>query len=66
MPFGKGHHLHLVDGAAFIFRAFHAEPPRKLADFSSKVVVGLACTHAHARAQHTTHTCAPGFLCLVV
>ena len=27
MPFGKGHHLHLVDGSAFIFRAFHALPP---------------------------------------
>lgn len=25
--FGKGHHLHLVDGSAFIFRAFHALPP---------------------------------------
>ncbi|MEM7520133.1 MAG: DNA polymerase I, partial [Pseudomonadota bacterium] len=27
MPFGKGHHLHLIDGSAFIFRAFHALPP---------------------------------------
>ncbi|QFU07488.1 DNA polymerase I [Rhodobacteraceae bacterium THAF1] len=27
MSFGKGHHLHLVDGSAFIFRAFHALPP---------------------------------------
>ncbi len=26
-PFGKGHHLHLIDGSAFIFRAFHALPP---------------------------------------
>ncbi len=25
--FGKGCHLHLVDGSAFIFRAFHALPP---------------------------------------
>ncbi|MHA3913281.1 DNA polymerase I [Halovulum sp. GXIMD14793] len=25
--FGKGHHLHLIDGSAFIFRAFHALPP---------------------------------------
>ncbi len=25
--FGKGHHLHLVDGSAFIFRAYHALPP---------------------------------------
>ncbi|UWR26216.1 DNA polymerase I [Sulfitobacter sp. S223] len=27
MAFGKGHHLHLIDGSAFIFRAYHALPP---------------------------------------
>ena len=27
MGFGKGHHLHLIDGSAFIFRAYHALPP---------------------------------------
>ena len=27
MTFGKGDHLHLIDGSAFIFRAFHALPP---------------------------------------
>ncbi len=27
MAFGKGHHLHLIDGSGFIFRAFHALPP---------------------------------------
>jgi DNA polymerase-1 len=25
--FGKGSHLHLIDGSSFIFRAFHALPP---------------------------------------
>ena len=25
--FGRGHHLHLIDGSAFIFRAYHALPP---------------------------------------
>ncbi len=25
--FGKGHYLHLIDGSAFIFRAYHALPP---------------------------------------
>ncbi len=25
--FGKGDHLHLIDGSAFIFRAYHALPP---------------------------------------
>ena len=27
MHFGQGHHLHLIDGSAFIFRAYHALPP---------------------------------------
>jgi DNA polymerase-1 len=27
LGFGKGCHLHLVDGSAFIFRAYHALPP---------------------------------------
>ena len=27
MSFGKGHNLHLIDGSAFIFRAYHALPP---------------------------------------
>ncbi|MEM9249046.1 MAG: DNA polymerase I [Pseudomonadota bacterium] len=27
MAFGQGHHLHLIDGSAFIFRAYHALPP---------------------------------------
>ena len=27
MSFGKGHHLHLIDGSSFIFRAYHALPP---------------------------------------
>ncbi|PVH29195.1 DNA polymerase I [Pararhodobacter oceanensis] len=27
MAFGKGDHLHLIDGSTFIFRAYHALPP---------------------------------------
>ncbi len=27
MSFGKGSHLHLIDGSAYIFRAYHALPP---------------------------------------
>jgi DNA polymerase-1 len=27
MTFGPGHHLHLIDGSAYIFRAYHALPP---------------------------------------
>ena len=25
--FGRGHHLHLIDGSAYIFRAYHVMPP---------------------------------------
>ena len=32
MTFGKGSHLHLVDGSAFIFRAYHALPPLSRSD----------------------------------
>src|SRR5690606_36213801 len=32
MGFGKGHHLHLIDGSAYIFRAYHALPPLTRAD----------------------------------
>jgi DNA polymerase-1 len=27
MKIGKGHHIHLIDGSGFIFRAYHALPP---------------------------------------
>ena len=27
MTIGKGHHLYLIDGSAYIFRAYHALPP---------------------------------------
>ncbi|HBG98711.1 MAG TPA: DNA polymerase I [Rhodobacteraceae bacterium] len=30
--FGKGHHLHLIDGSTFIFRAYHALPPLTRSD----------------------------------
>ncbi len=43
MAFGKGHHLHLIDGSAFIFRAYHALPPltRKSDGLPIGAVVGL-------------------------
>lgn len=36
--FGKGCHLHLIDGSAFIFRAYHALPP--LTRKSDKLPIG--------------------------
>ena len=43
MAFGKGHHLHLIDGSAFIFRAYHALPPltRKSDGFPVGAVAGF-------------------------
>ncbi len=43
MGFGKGHHLHLIDGSAFIFRAYHALPPltRKSDDLPVGAVSGF-------------------------
>ncbi|MDA9236136.1 DNA polymerase I [Amylibacter sp.] len=43
MSFGKGHHLHLIDGSGFIFRAYHALPPltRKSDDLPVGAVSGF-------------------------
>ena len=43
MAFGKGNHLHLIDGSAFIFRAYHALPPltRKSAGMPVGAVAGF-------------------------
>lgn len=42
-PFGTGCHLHLIDGSAFIFRAYHALPPltRKSDGLPIGAVAGL-------------------------
>jgi len=44
MGFGKGCHLHLIDGSAFIFRAYHALPPltRKSDGLPVGAVAGFA------------------------
>ncbi len=44
MAFGKGCHLHLIDGSAFIFRAYHALPPltRKSDGLPIGAVAGFA------------------------
>ena len=51
--FGEGHHLHLIDGSAFIFRAYHALPPltRKSDGLPIGAVAGFAtCCTAMSRA----------------
>jgi DNA polymerase-1 len=61
MAFGKGHHLHLIDGSAFIFRAYHALPPltRKSDGLPVGAVAGfcnlLWSELTASRAQAATH-----------
>ena len=60
MAFGKGHHLHLVDGSAFIFRAFHALPPltRKSDGLPIGAVAGF-CNMIHRMIEANTGPDAP-------
>ncbi len=53
MSFGKGCHLHLIDGSAFIFRAYHALPPltRKSDGLPIGAVVGLLQHAVHAMSR---------------
>ncbi|MEY4778735.1 MAG: polymerase [Pseudomonadota bacterium] len=61
MAFGKGNHLHLIDGSAFIFRAYHALPPltRKSDGMPVGAVAGfcnlLWGELTHARKEAPTH-----------
>ncbi len=60
MAFGKGHHLHLVDGSAFIFRAYHALPPltRKSDGLPIGAVSGF-CNMIHRMIERNTGPNAP-------
>lgn len=60
MGFGKGHHLHLVDGSAFIFRAYHALPPltRKSDGLPIGAVAGF-CNMLHRMIEANTGPDAP-------
>ena len=72
MGFGQGHHLHLIDGSAFIFRAYHALPP--LTRKSDGLPVGAvnrvpvnneirANLHIGGRAKKTNLTKREKFIC---
>ncbi|HID67283.1 MAG TPA: DNA polymerase I, partial [Roseibacterium sp.] len=60
MAFGKGHHLHLVDGSAFIFRAYHALPPltRKSDGLPIGAVAGF-CNMLHRMIEANVGSDAP-------
>ena len=66
MAFGKGHHLHLIDGSAFIFRAYHALPPltRKSDGLPIGAVSGF-CNMLHRYVEANTGPDAPTHVAVI-
>jgi DNA polymerase-1 len=66
MTFGKGHHLHLIDGSAFIFRAYHALPPltRKSDGLPIGAVAGF-CNMLHRYVEGNTGPDAPTHVAVI-
>ena len=66
MGFGKGHHLHLIDGSAFIFRAYHALPPltRKSDGLPIGAVSGF-CNMLHRYVEANTGADAPTHVAVI-
>jgi len=64
--FGKGHHLHLIDGSAFIFRAYHALPPltRKSDGLPVGAVAGF-CNMLHRYVEGNTGPDAPTHVAVI-
>ncbi len=66
IAFGKGHHLHLIDGSAFIFRAYHALPPltRKSDGMPIGAVAGF-CNMLHRYVEGNTGPDAPTHVAVI-
>lgn len=66
MAFGSGHHLHLIDGSAFIFRAYHALPPltRKSDGLPIGAVAGF-CNMLHRYVEANTGPDAPTHVAVI-
>ena len=66
MTFGKGCHLHLIDGSAFIFRAYHALPPltRKSDGLPIGAVAGF-CNMLHRYVEGNTGPDAPTHVAVI-
>jgi DNA polymerase-1 len=64
--FGKGHHLHLIDGSAFIFRAYHALPPltRKSDGLPIGAVAGF-CNMLHRYVEGNSGPDAPTHVAVI-
>ncbi|UWR88125.1 DNA polymerase I [Phaeobacter inhibens] len=65
-PFGTGCHLHLIDGSAFIFRAYHALPPltRKSDGLPIGAVAGF-CNMLHRYVEGNTGPDAPTHVAVI-
>ncbi|WP_299287809.1 DNA polymerase I [uncultured Tateyamaria sp.] len=66
LQFGKGCHLHLIDGSAFIFRAYHALPPltRKSDGLPIGAVSGF-CNMLHRYVEGNTGPDAPTHVAVI-
>ncbi len=66
MSFGKGSHLHLIDGSGFIFRAYHALPPltRKSDGLPIGAVAGF-CNMVWKMLQETRGADAPTHVAVI-
>jgi DNA polymerase-1 len=66
MTFGKGSHLHLIDGSAYIFRAYHALPPltRKSDGLPIGAVAGF-CNMLWSQLQNNKGDHAPTHIAVV-
>ena len=64
--FGKGCHLHLIDGSAFIFRAYHALPPltRKSDGLPVGAVAGF-CNMLHRYVENNNGSDAPTHVAVI-
>lgn len=64
--FGTGCHLHLIDGSAFIFRAYHALPPltRKSDGMPIGAVAGF-CNMLHRYVENNTGPDAPTHVAVI-
>ncbi|MBT9384018.1 DNA polymerase I [Pseudooceanicola sp. CBS1P-1] len=64
--FGKGCHLHLIDGSGFIFRAYHALPPlTRKSDGAPIGAVSGFCNMLHRYVEGNTGPDAPTHVCVV-
>ena len=64
--FGKGHHLQLIDGSGFIFRAFHALPPltRKSDGLPVGAIAGF-CNMLYKQVEDNTGHDAPTHVAVI-